>query len=261
MEYHPAMKPPLFLRSQVNHYALFLVGRVGSTYLTSLLNSHPHILAHEEELRDRQAQGAEDQLDWTHRFLTAPMIGRYKAKGFNVKLVQLENPQGIAQLLRDGNCRILHMQRRNRIKAVISRINGQRLYDKTGQWGLFNETNRMPPLEVNLQQFDEYLRHRESVDQELQEYVRNLQLPTLPLYYEDMLQDQSTFLHKVFAFLEVEPRSVEGMTLKITSDSLREALVNFDEVRAMYVGTHYEAMFDEVITPPVGLIGPAQITT
>jgi hypothetical protein len=35
--------------------------------------------------------------------------------------------------------------------------------------------------------------------------------------------------------------------LKITSDNLREAVTNFDELRACYQGTFYENMFDEVL--------------
>ena len=55
------------------------------------------------------------------------------------------------------------------------------------------------------------------------------------------------FLNRVFSFLEVEPRPVELSTLKITNDDLREVIVNFDELRAMYSGTQYEVMFDEVL--------------
>ncbi len=42
----------LFGGSGVTNYVLFLVGRVGSTYLTTLLQSHPDIHAMSEELRD-----------------------------------------------------------------------------------------------------------------------------------------------------------------------------------------------------------------
>jgi hypothetical protein len=32
-------------------------------------------------------------------------------------------------------------------------------------------------------------------------------------------------------------------------NDLREAIVNFDELRARYAGTRYESMFDEVLAP------------
>jgi hypothetical protein len=141
------------------------------------------------------------------------------------------------------------MQRRNRVKSVISRINGKRLYNKTGMWGLFDENNKLPPLKVDLEQFDEYLRHREKVDTELADYVTSLNLPTLQLYYEDLTTNEEGFLNNVFNFLQVELFPVKGETLKITSDNLAEAIENFDELRSRYVGTKYEEMFDEVLIP------------
>ena len=148
--------PKIFLRPMVNKYVLFLVGRVGSTYLTTLLNSHPDILALSEEIKDFDKTV---QLDWTRKFLTPPLVSTSGVRGFNVKLVHIGAPPEFADLLREQGCKIIHMVRRNRIKAVVSRINGNRLYEKTGMWGLFDETNRLPSFEIDLNQFDEYLKH------------------------------------------------------------------------------------------------------
>lgn len=243
------MRRNFYFRPEVNKYVLFLVGRVGSTYLTTLLNSHPNILALHEELRDLEKEGAAAQLAWSTKFLTPPLIGFHRARGFNVKIVHTVDQSGFAQLLREKQCKIFHMLRRNRVKAVVSRINGNRLYDKTGMWGLFDESNRMPPLTIDLVQFDEYLKHREKVDQELEDYINQLQLPTHKIFYEDLLANEQAVLNDVFSFLEVDPYPVKGETLKITSDDLQKAITNYDELRANYNGTQYEAMFDEVITP------------
>ena len=40
---------------------------------------------------------------------------------------------------------------------------------------------------------------------------------------------------------------MKGSTVKVTSDDLRESIENFDDLREHYVGTEYEAMFDEVL--------------
>jgi hypothetical protein len=77
--------------------------------------------------------------------------------------------------------------------------------------------------------------------------MSSLGRPTLQLYYEDMLRDETAFMGRVFDFLNVTPRAVKGKTLKNTSDDLREAVPNFDVLRARYIGTRYEAMFDEVM--------------
>jgi len=212
------------------------------------LNSHPNILALGEKLLELEEKGAKEQLEWTRRFLTAPLVGRNGALGFHAKLENVVDPDGFAQLLRQKQCQIIHMQRRNRIKAVVSYFNGKRLAEATGMWGLFRESDRLPPLfTIDPDEFDNHLWHREKRDQVLEDYVTHLQLPTLSLYYEDLLQDRNAVLQQVFSFLGVNPRPVHQSMLKNTSDNLREVIINFDELRANYVGTRYEPMFDEVL--------------
>jgi hypothetical protein len=91
------------------------------------------------------------------------------------------------------------------------------------------------------------LRQRETLDAELKEYVHSLRQPTLNLSYEDLLQDRNASLGQVFSFLGTAPLPVQGITLKNTRDNLREAVLNFNELRTRYVGTPYEPMFDEVL--------------
>lgn len=239
----------MYRRDQVTKYCLFLVARVGSTYLTSLLESHSDVLARGEELRDLQAKGADAQLAFARDFYTPPLLGRHKAVGFNVKLVHTVDPTSFATILVEKQVKIIHLVRRNRVKAVVSRMNGSRLYKETGMWGLYDESKRPDSFAVDLDEFDELLKHRESVDNELEAYVNQLPLPTLKIYYEDLLRNEQAFLDSIFEFLEVPAKTVEGQTLKITSDDLSKVLENFAEVRAQYVGTEYEAMFDEVINP------------
>jgi len=239
----------LYLRKEITRYVLFLVGRVGSTYLTSLLDSHSRIEALGEALRDLEDEGAEVQLRWATEFLSPPLVSRKAARGFNVKLVHLADLDAFSELLHEQECKIIHLQRRNRVKAVVSRLNGRRLHKRTGMWGLFEESDRPGAFHVDPEEFNEFLKHREQVDKELEDYVDNLGLPTLELFYEDLLTDENAFLNDVFAFLNVPSKQVEGRTLKITSDDLREVILNFDEIRGNYVGTKYEAMFDEVLVP------------
>jgi len=82
------------------------------------------------------------------------------------------------------------------------------------------------------------------MDEELSDYVRNLNLHTVELYYEDLLRDQQAFLNQLFQFLEVRPWKVSGKTLKITSDDLSKAVTNFDDLKDQYRDTHYYEMFD-----------------
>lgn len=238
-----------FLRNQVTRYVILFIERDGSTYLTSLLVSHPDVEAIYERFSVMVQRGTtpSEQLDWANNFLSPPLISKSKARGFKTKLVDVLDKDGFKNLLIRKDVKIIQMQRRNRIKAVISRINARRLFEATGNWNLYDKDKRMPPMQVDLTQFHQFLTEREEADEELQKFIDVLQLPTLKIVYEDLLVDKELTLKKTFDFLNIPTKPVNEKTLKHTSDDLRDVIQNFDELRDRYAGTIYEPMFDEVL--------------
>jgi hypothetical protein len=223
-------------------------GRTGSSYLISMLVTHPQIAAVGEHLVDFQGEGAEAQIHWAKEFLTPPIIGRHRAIGFKTKLIDILDPDGFAHLLRQLECNIVHMNRQNRIKAVVSRINSLRLYEATDQWNLFSEEDRLQSrMTIDPEQFESFLQHKEKIDRELEIYVDHMKLPTLKIYYEDLISDKEGTLENLFSFLGVSSHPVRSATFKNTKDNLREVIANFDEIRFRYLGTPYEPMFDEIL--------------
>ncbi len=240
---------PIYFQPQVTRFVTLFVERSGSTYLATLLAAHPDILSRREEfsqLRQRGQDGA-GQLAWAREFFTPPLFGNHKAYGFKTKIVDILDPNGFAQLLHQSHCHIIQLHRQNAVKAVVSTINAKRLYEVSGNWNLLNEADRMSAFSVDLEEFERLLQQRKEWDDELENFVKPLHLPTLKLFYEDMLLDESAFMHKVFDFIRVRYAPVKGKTLKNTQDNLREAILNFDELREKYTGTIYESMFSEVL--------------
>ena len=240
---------PLFFRRQIIPFVILFIERDGSTYLTSLLTSHPHIQAVYERFAVMNQKGASagQQLEWAESYLTPPLVGPRKAIGFKTKLVDVLDVDGFSAVLKKKGCHIIQMRRRNFIKAVISRINARRLYESSGNWNLYNESDRMPPMQVDILEFDQFIKEREDSDRELQAFASSLQLPKITIEYEDLLKDRDAALGTVFSFLNLRDLPVESKTLKHTSDDLREAILNFDELRLHYAGTVYASMFDEVL--------------
>jgi len=247
-----ANRRSLFMRNQVTKFVTLFVERAGSTYLSTLLNSHPDILSLGEQLVILTQNGAdaETQLSWTKEFLTPPIIGRNKARGFKTKHIDILDPIGFSNLIQELGCKIILLQRHNSIKAVVSTINAKRLWEKSGYWNLLNEENRMSTsFYIDPDKFDELLQTRLKLDTEIEEYVKNMHLPTLALHYEDLLQDENDFLKLIYSFLNVKPKSAKGITKKNTKDDLREVIQNFDELQVKYKNTEFEPMFEEVLVP------------
>jgi len=240
---------PYYFRHQVTPYIILFIERDGSTYLTSLLNSHPEIEAIYERFAVLKQKGTDstEQLEWARAFYSPPLISKTKARGFKTKLVDVLDLESFTNLLHEKQVRVIQMRRRNRVKAVISRINARRLYEATGNWNLYDKSDRMPPMLVDLAQFADFLHEREAGDDELQDYVDQLQLPVLKIVYEELLTDKTSTLAKIFSFLKIPNKAVQEKTIKNTSDDLREVVLNLDELRAHYAGTPYLEQFDEVL--------------
>jgi LPS sulfotransferase NodH len=232
-------------RNPVRFVMLFM-GRSGSTYLVDALASHPEICAKWEGLLGRK--DADAQLERARRFFTQPPDGEYPAVvGFKTKLSQVKDCERFAKFLGEMGARIILLQRRNTVKHVVSWVNSERIHDATGYWNLWNEENRLPPTTIDVAKFDRKLEQVEKGKRALESYAKKSELPTLWSYYEDLLVDKQATLQRIFSFLGVRSEPVQGGSIKNTSDDLREAVSNFDELRAHYVGTPYEQMFDEVL--------------
>lgn len=237
----------LYLRSQSTPFVILFVERDGSTYLTSLLISHPHIKAVYERFAVMKKKGnsGADQMAWARSFLTPSWIGRYGALGFKTKLVDVMDPLGFAELLQEVGGHVIQLYRQNHVKAVISKINARRLHERSGNWNLYDASNRMPPLRVPAEELDHLLFERSVAERQSNAYVERVNRPTLKIAYEELLLNRDETLNRVFSFLRVPSRPVKAQTLKHTSDDLRDVLLNFDELRERHRDTDYGPMFDE----------------
>lgn len=240
-----------FLRGQVSPFIILFVERDGSTYLTSLLISHPGVKAVYERFAVMRQKGTsgEDQLAWARKFWARPFFGKVGAIGFKTKLVDVLDLDGLADLMLELRVTTIQMHRNNTVKAVVSRMNARRLHEESGNWNLYREKDRMPPMEIDFDAFDRQLQERKQAEAELARFVDRLALPTIDVSYESLLADRDDTLLRVFDALGVPPHAVRSKTIKHTSDDLRDVILNFDELKARYAGTPYHGMFDEVINP------------
>jgi LPS sulfotransferase NodH len=236
-----------YLRKSVTPFVILFEGRTGSSYLVTSISKHPNVRAGWEELVQLKPRGHEAQAEWADKALTAPLIGRFGAVGFKTKLRDIADPTQFSRLLRERNVKIVHMQRRNRVKVAISEINCNVLHARTGSYNVYKEDDRLPPIRIDVAEFKNTLAMREQLDSDLKGFVDDLHLPTLDICYENILLDEPNTLKTTYEFIGVTPRLTKGASYKNTNDDLRNALLNFEELKASVSGTPYEDMFDEVL--------------
>jgi len=255
------------------NFIILYQGRSGSTFLVDSLNQHPHIKAEYEilvslrylikpneelgpikkvytmALRFWQGSPAERQLKRVTDLYDNPPR-EAKVVGFKTKVRDIEAPIEMKELLESRRVKVILMERKNFVKKAVAYIYAFRLYDKIRDWHLLDEQDRIPPQYISFEEFDPMLRRMIYEHRTLHAYVDYLNTPKLRLEYDDLLKDKNGWFKSIFDFLGVEPQNLTSRILPNDPDDLRQAISNFDELKLHYIGTKFEAMFDEITHSP-----------
>lgn len=231
-------------------FVMIFLGRTGSSYVVEALSRHPEIMCKREEHLStliRQKKTAKEQLDWVRAFSTQQLTAPVTAVGFKTKLKDVLDPIGFADLLTDLHARVIHLGRRNVVKTTVSWFNSIRLNEASGHWNIYDDKVRLPPANIEPDRFHSMLCAVEKDMQREATFVDSLDLPKLAVSYEELLLDRADFFENIYSFLDVNSYAPAEKVFKATSDDLRDALSNHDQLRARYAGTVYEPLFDEVL--------------
>ena len=243
-------------RGRVRPFVILFPGRSGGTFLATALDQHPNLRVKTEPMGMLAADGAPAQIAWTQRWFRAPLIGRHRAVGLSTKVADLCDAEAFAAFLRDRDAQAIALDRGNAVKLTVSVIRARELRQTTGRWNRFSPEAEMGAVVIDPAEFRKRLVDTMQRRAETDEFVTTLGLPALHINYEDLLTTPDETFGRVCEFLHVAPIPVQ--TFKNTSDDLRAAVTNFDELRAEYIGTSFEPMFDEVLSPADSPSGPAQ---
>jgi LPS sulfotransferase NodH len=235
----------LVLRRNVVRFVILFPGRTGSTFLVSALDAHPDIEAKGEVLDGLRSKGVDVQRAWLDRYFRTPFVGRHRAVGFKTKLRDVFDQEHFAAAIERYDALVIVLDRRNDVKHAVSRITARVLRERTGRWNRYEGSDELGLIEVDPDDFAERLTAVEDEKRVIRDFADSLGRPYLDLDYEDLLADPDATFGRVFDLLGVRRVPVQGATFKNTSDDLGEVIANFADLRSRYVGTPYEAMFDE----------------
>ena len=233
-------------------FLILFEGRTGSTWLCNLLGGHPQIRCQHEILHARYCPGGQEAVHRRFREAVSRVGGDGKrVLGLQAKLNQLGNADDFRELLVELRVDVIHMKRRNIVKQVNSELRGAELAQNTGQFNLYKDDDRVPEIAFGRKRFGDMLNRRLKREAAMDDFVRSLPLRKTLLHYEELQLDREGALGGLFDFLDVPHHDVTvgipKQPMKHTSDDLREAVLNFDELKSHFAGTKYESMFDEVL--------------
>ena len=241
-----------------NKFCVITTPRSGSTWLATLLDSHPQIKSFEEPFIWRK-----DRPNWTDKsfptyydyktnagiksiftaFKYLNILNNYKAEtefdtiGFKIMYNQIqENPEVIVKLLLD-KYRIIHLIRQNYLDIIISRAAKKQhriAHSSTVQ-------SKTRPVTIDTDRLIEDLNRCSRNNQLFRSLLGVMPLPVLEITYESMQKDCNQVLHSVADFLQVSSESIafKSDLKRINKGKYSDKISNYDRVLETLSGSNY----------------------
>jgi LPS sulfotransferase NodH len=235
----------LFATGGHMRYKKFIVlsrPRTGSNMLISFLNSHPNIHAKSEIFANLNGRACKDIL--ARGFARQPFY--VKAAGFKIFYHHpFDDDSGDVWDILTGvdDLRIIHLKRRNTLRALISR----KIAVAQGVWTVSlsdpPKDNENKAVTFTVQEleagFRETKRWVQFGDEKFKAY------PMLTVYYEDLVNDPETVFRKITDFLGVRFVSPRTDLKKLNPEKMRDLVTNYAELKSAFQGTEWQAFFEE----------------
>ncbi|MFV0442076.1 MAG: sulfotransferase [Planctomycetaceae bacterium] len=263
-------------------YILLSHGRTGSTILTRMLRDHSRIVDYQELFNvDFQAEfrrGSDrtqslrywletlDQRKLRRRPILANLgtasesqildefvwhndyAEQIRAVGFKVLHYQMKVNGAFPKLSeqlqeRLPGLRVVVLTRCNLLRQHLSHVMAHRVK----QWHISDSSQRRPrpPVRFTPQELVHAFEYVQQTEQELLELGRIAE-DVLHVTYEQLVETFDGHWRKLQRFLDVPEEPLPELRLvKIEHRTLREAIVNYDELKAHFHGTTWESHFDE----------------
>ena len=159
---------------------------------------------------------------------------QYSAIGFKLMLSQLKKFPKLKELLVERNIKVIHVTRENILKTLISR-------KLVRVRKVFHSKVELPPLKVKLNT-RKLIKRLEKIQHDNQEW-KNIfsKNPYVNVSYESFTNNKTKELENLFTFLDVNPDyTLTSDFKKINPNSVKDIIINYDEVCSCLKGTEYE---------------------
>jgi LPS sulfotransferase NodH len=224
------------------HFIVLTRSRTGSNMVSSLLNSHPNIDVQGEIFSKLNGQTYKDVL--ASGFSKQPFY--IKAAGFKIFYYHpLDDPSSDIwnDLVKMKNLHVIHLKRRNVLRSLISSkiSTNQNIWRSIESKGTSKLSERTVTLtEEELRDGFEYTKRW--INEAEQMFCDH---PLLTLYYEDLLDDIESNLRDACKFLGVQYRSLKTPLKRQNPESMRDLVINYEELKGAFQGTEWQSYFED----------------
>ena len=246
-----------------NKFCVITTQRSGSTWLSTLLDSHPQIKAFEEPFTWRKYRP-----NWTDKnfptyydyknntstkspwvlFNYLDILDSYKAEkdfeiiGFKVMYHQiLTNPELLIKLVLD-RYKIVHLFRQNHLDILISRAAlRQHNIVHSNLLSADQVQSKRKPVVLEPSSLIKELSRLDRNYKVMRTFLKLMPLPVLEMKYESLVENQEKILCSIANFLEVDSTSVtfNSKLKRVNPGVYEDKIANYDQVVKTLEGSKY----------------------
>lgn len=246
----------IFLKHK--EYVRFIVlsrSRTGSNLLVNSLRTHPQLRVYGEIFRG----GVDDEVKAAVRmsaenYLNSNIYKQYdksiRAVGFKIFYQHpvWDQSGGVWDYLKSmDELRVIHLKRRNILRTLVSR----KIAVKTDVWKEADATMQASAsgrkVSLSKQECEAFFEKTRAWETQADEMFGMHEL--LQLSYEDLTSDYLNQMQRVQDFLGVGPIELQPQTRRQNPESLRELIINYDELAGQFTDTKWQDFFSSAVQP------------
>lgn len=223
--------------------------RCGSGFLLNILNHQKSVYVEDEWMMFDRRDKFDGDSQASHvrtYFSKETELKGFNVRGFISKVSDIANPSAFISAIRKADLRIIDLRRRNVCKQALSNIRAVDARKKTGKAHAYRKEEVFGSSRVDPARFWSQVKGFEKRLQAQDQFVRQANLPTIQIYYEDLVSDSSV-IQAVFAFLELDLSCVtkpNDITLKQTPNRIVDAVENFEEIATIAPTSYHKLLID-----------------
>lgn len=237
-------------------FIILSMPRSGSNYLSYLLHDHPQIISF-GEVYDKSVIWSQPEKIWLQGkpilkkirdyfpmvFLKLFIFSRYprsiSAVGLRFFYQQVEYfPSVFNYLLRQNDLKIIHLKRRNILDNLVS----LKIALKTDIW-ISLKQKKEPNVKIRLS-YQVCLNYFINTEKLWKKYDKEFRdFSKIDVYYEDLCQNPQKELERVLSLLGVPYRRLFCPLRKQNIRSLRNVIINYDELKEKFVHSKWGHFF------------------
>ena len=232
-------------------FLMVVSGRSGSSYLTKLVGRDNRLIMLGEMLVGKtdlqQKQILQDFFQG--KMKNKSYLGKKAAIVFKTKLNDIVDRQNFLNLIKQHQPIIIINRRRNFLKQAISRARMLVLLENTAKkYGKrhhspIDKSDIVPAIRVDPDWIYRTAKNFAQRDRELEKFSQSLNDKVATIYYEDFAIEPTIAIKKLSEILEIDINIDNyDVTYKNTSEDLRQAISNYDELKTRLKDTEYLSM-------------------